>query len=257
MLSHDLFEGIFARAGLVSDIEVVEEFPSRYDVAAGRQHRGARGDWQLLPWILGRRGRALPLISQWKMLDNLRRSLTAPMSLAAMAAGWLLPQFRATLFWTAFVTATLALPALLPVLAAIIPRRAGVKLRSHLRALRKDAGIAACQIVLLVSFMAHQAWSMIDAIVRTLFRLFLSRRNLLQWVTAAQAGLSPQLRLGRAYGRMGGGLLLALVIAAMISALRPQGWPVAAPFMLLWLASPAIAVWISFSHRSVAGRLGR
>ena len=52
LLSHDLFEGIFARAGLASDIEVVEEFPARYDVDALRHHRWARGDWQLLPWIV-------------------------------------------------------------------------------------------------------------------------------------------------------------------------------------------------------------
>ncbi len=254
MLSHDLFEGIFARAGLVSDIEVVEEFPSRYDVAAARQHRWARGDWQLLPWILGSRGRAVPLISQWKMLDNLRRSLTAPASLAAIVAGWLLPQNRAALLWTAFISATLALPAALPVAAAILPHRAGIKLRSHLRALRKDAAIAACQIVLLIGFMAHQAWSMIDAICRTLFRLLLSRRNLLQWVTAAQASLSPQLQFGSAYGRMSGALLLTALAAALVHTMRPQAWPVAAPFVLLWLASPAIAVWISRSP-AVAGRL--
>ena len=99
LLSHDLFEGTFARAGLASDIEVVEEFPSRYDVAAGRQHRWARGDWQLLPWIFGRVDAAanerppsaLPPIGRWKMLDNLRRSLSAPASLAALVAGWTLP----------------------------------------------------------------------------------------------------------------------------------------------------------------------
>ena len=104
LLSHDLFEGIFARAGLASDIEVVEEFPARYDVAAARDHRWARGDWQLLPWILGRRdvagrnatggrgGRgSLPLIGLWKMLDNLRRSLSAPACVLALIAGWLLP----------------------------------------------------------------------------------------------------------------------------------------------------------------------
>ena len=102
LLSHDLFEGIFARAGLVSDIEVVEEFPARYDVAAARQHRWARGDWQLLPWLLGRRDAAtgdrrhsaLPLIGVWKMLDNLRRTLSAPASLAALVAGWTLPLAR-------------------------------------------------------------------------------------------------------------------------------------------------------------------
>ncbi len=97
LLSHDLFEGIFARAGLASDVEVVEEFPSRYDVASLRQHRWVRGDWQLLPWIFGRKDRGaathgrghtrLPLIGLWKMLDNLRRSLSAPASLAALVAG--------------------------------------------------------------------------------------------------------------------------------------------------------------------------
>ena len=254
LLSHDLFEGIFARAGLVSDVELVEEFPSRYDVAAARQHRWARGDWQLLPWILGRGGRALPLISLWKMLDNLRRSLTAPACLAAVVAGWLLPQNRAALLWTAFVCTTLALPALLPAFAAIMPHRAGIKLGSHLRALRKDVVLAACQFLLLLTFMAHQAWSMIDAIARTLFRLFLSRRNLLQWVTAAQANLSPQLHLGSAYGRMSGAVALAVAAFGLISALRPEAWRVAAPFVVLWIASPAIAVWISLAPL-VANRL--
>ena len=112
LLSHDLFEGLFARAGLVSDIEVVEESPSRYDVAAARQHRWARGDWQLLPWLLGRRDagrgerlhRAIPLIGVWKMLDNLRRTLSAPAGLVALAVGWTLP-LRVAVPWTAFILA--------------------------------------------------------------------------------------------------------------------------------------------------------
>ncbi len=105
MLSHDLFEGIFARSGLVSDIEVVEEFPAHYDVAAARQHRWARGDWQLLPWMMGLvKGTAtrapvgyVPAIGFWKMFDNLRRTLSAPAALLALLVGWTLP-FRMQFF---------------------------------------------------------------------------------------------------------------------------------------------------------------
>ena len=121
LLSHDLFEGIFARAGLASDVEVVEDFPARYDVAALRHHRWARGDWQLLPWILGRgpvagadrtRG-AIPAIGRWKMLDNLRRTLSAPACMLALLAGWALP-FAAASVWTGFVLSTILLPAAHP-----------------------------------------------------------------------------------------------------------------------------------------------
>ena len=103
LLSHDLFEGTFARAGFASDIEVVEEFPSRYDVSAARHHRWARGDWQLLPWILGFAGNgvdasrarnALPRIGRWKMIDNLRRTLSAPTAVLALVFGWTLPFAR-------------------------------------------------------------------------------------------------------------------------------------------------------------------
>lgn len=121
LLSHDLLEGIFARAGLVSDIEVIDEFPARYDVAVARQYRWARGDWQLLPWILGRkwtsngdrRHRAIPLVGRWKMVDNLRRSLSAPAGFFALVGGWTLPIASAER-WSAFVLTTIAIPALLP-----------------------------------------------------------------------------------------------------------------------------------------------
>ena len=261
LLSHDLFEGTFARAGLVSDIEVVEEFPARYDVAAARQHRWARGDWQLLPWILGRGDAAggqrgsgrLPLIGLWKMLDNLRRTLSAPASVTALLLGWLLPTDAACL-WSAFIVATIALPALLPLFAAIVPSRAGITVRSHLRALRKDMGLAATQSAFLVAFLAHQATLMLDAIGRTLFRVFVSQRNLLQWVTAAQAKLSFRLTLPGAYRRMAGAVAIAAAGAILVASAHPaNGW-LAAPFMILWALSPAIAVWISVSPQA-AGRL--
>jgi cyclic beta-1,2-glucan synthetase len=261
LLSHDLFEGTFARAGLASDIEVVEEFPSRYDVAAARQHRWTRGDWQLLPWLLGRgdaaagnRGtRGLPPIGRWKMLDNLRRSLSAPASVAALIAGWTLP-LQAAVVWTGFVVATIAVSTLFPVLSAIVPRRARVTARSHLRALAADVRLALSLTALLVAFLAHQAWLMADAIGRTLFRLAVSRRHLLDWVTAAQATVGPQLDLAGFYRQMSGGVAVGVAAAIVVAWFGRDAWPVAAPFVLAWLAAPAIARWTSLSPR-VAGRV--
>ena len=198
LLSHDLFEGTFARAGLVSDIEVVEEFPSRYDVAAARQHRWARGDWQLLPWIFGRRpsssdGRRLsgiPAIGRWKMIDNLRRSLSAPAAFVALLGGWTLPSASAQI-WTGFVLATVATPALIPLFVGVVLHRAGISPRSRVRAIALDLKAASAQIALVVTLLPYQAWLMADAIARTLFRLFVSHRMLLEWITAAQAKVGP------------------------------------------------------------------
>jgi len=250
LLSHDLFEGTFARAGLASDIEVVEEFPSRYDVAAARQHRWTRGDWQLLPWILAR---GLPLIGRWKMLDNLRRSLSAPASVVALLAGWALP-LQAAIVWTGFVLSTIALSTLLPVLSAIVPRRARVTARSHLRALAADVRLALSLTALLVVFLAHQAWLMTDAIGRTLFRLLVSHRHLLDWVTAGQAMVSPRLDLPGFYRQMNGGVAIGIVAAIVVWWVGNDAWAVAAPFVIAWIASPAIARWTSLSPL-VAGRL--
>ena len=261
LLSHDLLEGIFARAGLVSDIELIDEFPARYDVAVARQHRWARGDWQLLPWILGRgaapsgerRRRSIPLVGLWKMIDNLRRSLSAPAISLALVGGWTLP-FASAERWSAFVLTTMAIPALLPFLTGIVPRRLGLSQRIHLRAVGADLTLALAQTALLVTFLADQAWTMTDAILRTLFRLLVSRRNLLEWVTAAQAKVSPQLDLAGYYRQMAGGVGLAVVAASFVAWAKPSSWPVAVPFVLLWLLSPAVARWIS--RQSAASALG-
>ncbi|HEX6318964.1 MAG TPA: glucoamylase family protein [Burkholderiales bacterium] len=250
LLSHDLFEGTFARAGLASDIEVVEEFPSRYDVAAARQHRWTRGDWQLLPWILGA---GLPALGRWKMLDNLRRSLSAPATLAALVAGWLLP-LPAALVWTGFVVSTIAAATLLPALAAIVRRRARITLRSHLRALGDDLRLALCLTGLQIAFLPHQAWLMADAIARTLYRLLVSRRHLLDWVTAGQATVSRRLDLLGFYRHMAGGVALAFLAMIFVWGKASDAWPAALPFVLAWIASPAIARWTSLSPR-VAGRV--
>ena len=245
LLSHDLFEGIFARAGLASDIEVVEDFPARYDVAARRLHRWARGDWQLLPWLTGR-GPGVPAIGRWKMLDNLRRTLSAPTCMLSLLAGLALP-FTAACIWIGFILSTILLPAIIPAIAVVIPRRAGITPRSHLAALGSDLRLALTQWALIVTFLGHQAWLMSDAIGRTLTRLFVTRRHLLEWVPAAQATNSRRLDLLGFYCVMGSGVTLGLLALGLSLLIGHGTWPLAVPLATLWIASPAIARWISQS----------
>jgi cyclic beta-1,2-glucan synthetase len=249
LLSHDLFEGIFARAGLVTDAELFEEFPADYEVAAARQHRWARGDWQLLPFLLGagadsKRPTRIPLIGRWKMLDNLRRTLLAPAAWLTLVGGWTLPHTW-PLVWTVFVLITIALPALLPACADIIPGRAGISKRAHLRSLGHSFAIAWAQIGLGITFLGHQAWLMTDAIGRTLGRLYLTHRRLLEWTTAAQAKSDMSREIAGVYRRMRGGPILAAAGGALVAVARPDAAVVAAPFLLLWGLSPLVARWVS------------
>ncbi len=256
LLSHDLFEGVFARAGLASDVEVVEEFPGRYDVAALRHHRWARGDWQLLPWILGPGSRSegksvyrgVPAIGRWKMLDNLRRTLSAPAVVLALIVGWALP-FKDALVWTGFILLTIALPPLVPVIAQVRPPRPGVNIRSHARALGHELGLAAVQIGLMLVFLGHQAWLMGDAIVRTLVRLT-TRRHLLEWVPMSQAVFGAHRTVAVFYRRMLGPIILG-VTAVGLAWIAGQGtWPLALMFAGIWFASPALALWVGISPKT-------
>ena len=248
LLSHDLFEGVFARAGLASDVEVVEDFPSRYDVAAKRQHRWTRGDWQLLPWIIGRHtGReAVPPVGRGKMLDNLRRSLLAPVMLAALGVCWLLP-VPAAIDGVLLVLAGIAIPAFFPAFLSLLPQRAGVQLRSHMQSLAADLRMAALQTLFSIAFLADHAWRSGDAIVRTLLRLFVTRLHLLEWTTAAQTAGGPQPGVMGVYKQMAGGTLLGLAMSAAAVVMAPTAWPVILPFALLWLSAPALALRVSGS----------
>ncbi|MBL4918991.1 GH36-type glycosyl hydrolase domain-containing protein [Szabonella alba] len=243
MLSHDLFEGDFARAGLASDIDVVDAFPARYDTAMRRQHRWVRGDWQLLPWLI-RPHSGLSLLGRWKMADNLRRALVAPLTLVTLFAGWMLPLPVAAV-WSVAVLTMLALPHLVGLPFAVLPGRAGITSRSHLAALLADARRAFGLIALNTAFLADTAWQMTDATLRTLIRLVVTRRHLLQWVTAAAAGAEMQPGPGAQYRMMAGGLALGLSACGAAAALNPTVWPVVTAFAFLWLAAPALAHRIS------------
>ncbi len=264
VLSHDLIEGIFARAGLVTDIEVVEEFPSRYDVSAARQHRWTRGDWQLLPWIFGVgphrkngvRRTKIPSIGRWKLFDNLRRSLSAPSALLALLIAWMLP-LHAGIVWTAFIVSTIAFPPLLPAIAGLTPPKAGVSLSNHFRAIGRDFALGLMQSAFLITFLAHQAWLMVDAAGRTLMRVFVYHKRLLQWVTAAQARRNSTFDRRDLATQILASVGFAIVVAGIIAIAGHKSWPIGMPFAALWILSPVVARWASMppfagGHLSIA-----
>ena len=256
LLSHDLFEGIFARVALATDIELFDEFPSHYEAAAARQHRWARGDWQLLSWIFGsgglsKEGRSkikIPAIGRAKMLDNLRRTLSAPCMFLTLLVGWLMPQISPWM-WTGFVLATISIPALIPFFAGRNPRISGIFKRSQIRGVLSDLSLGAYQIGMTVTLMAYQAWLMSDAILRTLGRLFVTHRNLLQWIAAAQAKHAVDLNIFGMYKRMIASVLLATAAITAVAFGRPSSLPVAIPFAFLWVCAPVVARWISLPSR--------
>jgi cyclic beta-1,2-glucan synthetase len=256
LLSHDLFEGLFARAGLLTDVDLFEEFPSNYEVAARRNHRWVRGDWQLLPWIVGtardatgrRRKAGIPAHGRWKMVDNLRRSVTAPSSYLMVVAAWTLPSVPA-LLWTGVLAGCVALPAFIPVLDGLVPQRRGISKRSHFRAVGHDLNVAISQTLLAITVLAHQARLMTDAVVRTLGRLYLTKRNLLEWVTAAQAAYGVDLRLWSFYQHQRWGVVLAFAAGALVWGYKPAALPATAPLVLLWFLSPVLARRLSLPPR--------
>ncbi len=247
MLSHDLFEGVFARSALVTDIEVVEEFPERYGVAASRQHRWTRGDWQLLPWLLGRNAVAIPALGKWKMLDNLRRSIVPVSTIVALFAGWLvLPQVGA-LMWTAFIVALNIVPPLVPVLLGALQKNMPLTLSSRMRSSAEDFGLQIALVATNLLFLGHQAGLMLDAIVRTFYRLFVSHRNLLEWTTAAQSEAGHKPGLSNNYSLMAASVIAGCL--AVSAAAFSGNWLVVMPFALGWFAAPAVAYWMSVSPK--------
>jgi len=257
ILSHDLLEGCYARSGLLSDAQLYEEYPSTYGADISRRHRWIRGDWQLAGWLLSRvpgpgnrrLRNPLSVLSQWKLFDNLRRSLVPVALTALLLLGWtVLP--RAWL-WTLVVIGILLLPSAFAVILDLLRKPDEVLLRQHLATTAGIAGRRLAETLSALAFLPYEATVHLDAIARTAWRMLVSHRRLLEWNPSA-ADESHRRRLGD----MGSGLaasvrsmwiapLIATAATIQLAASAPTALLSAAPILLLWFLSPGIAWWIS------------
>ncbi|HEY6293700.1 MAG TPA: glycosyl transferase, partial [Terriglobia bacterium] len=251
ILSHDLIEGAYARAGLVSDIEVLDDYPSHFSAYSRRKHRWVRGDWQIMRWLLprvpDRSGNLvknpISVISKWKILDNLRRSLVESATFVLLLAGWFfLPGGPA--HWTLAVLALLLIPAYLRPMLALANLPAAEYLPGFLIATAEDFVADQVNVFMLLAFLAHQALVTLDAIGRTVVRLTITRRRLLEWETAeeAEAGTGRRTPVDL-YLELTP--LVSVTVALLLLAVRPSALPLAAPILVVWAGSGLLSRWLN------------
>ena len=256
LLSHDLFEGLHARAALVSDLELVDDYPATVLQHVRRQRRWVRGDWQILLWLFpyvptthGVARNRLPFISRYKIFDNLRRSLVPAALMLFLLAGWAFLPGRPVV-WTSLVLAAAGAPVLLTLARLATLPWAGRPLVLYFRRYFADVESGAAQTFLTLMLLPFHAWELLHAIGLTLVRLAVTQRHLLEWETAASVSARSRLPDGRTglavfYREMAASPIAAALAAIAALAGRGNAWMAAAPFIVAWLLAPAVALRLS------------
>lgn len=250
LLSHDLIEGAYARAGLVSDIEVIEDYPSHYSAYNRRKHRWLRGDWQIAEWLLprvpdefgDRVKNPISAISRWKIFDNLRRSLVEPSTFLLFVCGWLMSG-RTAARWTLATVCILFIPACSQFLLKLLRDMwgcDGVGAREALSALYTSS----VSLFFTLTFLAHQTLLSLDAVIRALVRRFITHRRLLEWETAAETELA-QRRPTPIEMYLDWIPLLALGLGILVYLVQPHALLASLPLLLLWGSSKRVSVWLN------------
>ncbi|MFZ3253473.1 MAG: hypothetical protein WA133_04220, partial [Syntrophales bacterium] len=257
ILSHDLLEGCYARSGLLSDVMLYEEYPSSYKADVSRRYRWIRGDWQLLGWLRsvvpGPDGRLqknpLSGLSQWKLFDNLRRSL-APLALTLLLlAGWtVLP---ATWFWTLAVLGIILLPSVIATLLEAFQKPDDVLPGQHLAASLHSTRRRFAQAGFTLICLPYEAFFSLEAIVRTGWRMLITHERLLEWSTSDERYGNDGTNLGSFCRSMWIAPVLAGIAVIGLTLARPSTLLAAGPILGLWFISPVVAWWISrpLAHR--------
>ncbi|WCE03820.1 glucoamylase family protein [Pseudoxanthomonas sp. JBR18] len=260
VLSHDLLEGCYARAGLISDVRLYEAHAQRYATDIQRRIRWVRGDWQLLPWLLPwvptatRRYARNPLswLSRGKLLDNLRRSLVSPAAIVLLLIGW--GWSSAPVRWTCWWLLLWVLPSVLSALYALLRLPAGTSMRFHAVQVFGSLRRQLLRAGVLIACLPYESGVQLLAIARTLFRLLVSRRHLLQWnpsseVERQRSGSQPELRQMAVVG------LCAAMVGVAIAVWTPGALWVALPLAAAWLAAPWLMRWLGLPPSPPSAKL--
>lgn len=251
LLSHDLIEGAYARAGLATDIEIIEDYPSHYSAYNRRKHRWLRGDWQIVEWLTsrvpGESGNRvvnpISLVSQWKILDNLRRSLVEPFTFSLFVLGWLVLPGN-PIYWTLAIIAILFVPAWCWCGFQLV-RAAAERNLSTARGAIEGLFSANVGVLLNLIFLAHQMLLSLDAMIRALVRRLVTGQRLLEWETAAEAELGHRRTPLDVYLDWQPALAIGLGILLWIA--RPTALFAAAPILVLWACSKLVSLWLNRS----------
>ena len=262
LLSHDLIEGAYARAGLISDIEVIDDYPSHYSAYNRRKHRWLRGDWQIVSWLFGKvpdeSGRRvrnpISFLSRWKILDNLRRSLVEAGTFLLFLLGWTVLPGR-PLYWTLVAIGILFVPPWFQLAFTALRSFISTTL-TPIRGALEAFGSATLSVFLTLAFLAYQALLSGDAVLRTLYRRIVSRRRLLEWETAAEAELGSRKRTPVDI-LLNWTPALPVVIGLLLYFARRGALAPALPVLVLWACARPISLWLNRAPRSVRRKVSR
>lgn len=236
VLSHDLLEGSYVRAGLVTDIELIDGYPAYYISNAKRIHRWVRGDWQLLPWI---KSKSINRLSKWKIIDNLRRSLLSVSIVFLIILSLIFPFGTETMITIGFIS--VVAPILFNVSDTVVSPIVGLSLSGKIDGIKRICS----QFFLIFTFIPHKAYLMVDAIIRTLYRISISKKNLLQWQTAEDAERLSGKNLKNYISNMWIASFLSIVIGYFAYIKSLSIFLFVIPTCIIWFFSPYIAYFVS------------
>ncbi|MHB8446546.1 MAG: glycoside hydrolase family 94 protein, partial [Rudaea sp.] len=250
ILSHDLLEGCYARSGLVSDVELYEDYPASYRSDSRRRLRWIRGDWQIARWLLPRvsatdarsQNNPLSALSRWKVFDNLRRSLVPAASTLLLLLGW--TALPAPEFWTLVVLGVTLIPVLANSLFDLARKPKESPFRHHLGASLRVIGESFASMIFALACLPHEMFFSLDAILRTSVRMLITRRNLLRWTPSSEVDARSHASIAGSFRAMWFSPALAIAVGLYLSFARPLALIVAAPIVSLWCAAPLIEWWL-------------